>query len=357
MKRQRGAATLLLTTILLMTATLIVIFAANYSSMQQKIASNQYRSQQSYEAAEAGLEFGMVYLQQYKATVIANPNNGFINYSDSNTTNITLSNNSKFSVVYTNPIANNFNLIRVRSTGVNDDATSTKVVTQDVQTGSMFFQLPTIPTTIRGSMVLAGNSVVTNLENTNTILSGSATFLFDNSATLTASGGSSPGNIRSDIQQNNTALKNLTTDALFANYFANSTTTMKNYAVNSYSGSQSYGSILANKNGTSIWIDNPGNVSTFQGNGIVGTSSSPVMLIVNGNLRLTDNVVINGFVYVIGNLLLDSNGVVNGGLVATGTVKLDDTGTVVFNSSILNAVKQLPSMTFVGKVAGSWKDF
>jgi Tfp pilus assembly protein PilX len=62
-RQQRGATTLVIATMLLVTATLIVLFAGSYSLMQQKITANQYRNQQAYMAAEAGLEFGINYLQ------------------------------------------------------------------------------------------------------------------------------------------------------------------------------------------------------------------------------------------------------------------------------------------------------
>jgi Tfp pilus assembly protein PilX len=96
MTKAKGAATLIMTVILLVSATLIVLYAGQHSLLQQKSVSNQNNHNQSFEAAEAGLEFGMAYLNQNAATVMASPSGGYISYgaSDTNVTNVSLSNGS-----------------------------------------------------------------------------------------------------------------------------------------------------------------------------------------------------------------------------------------------------------------------
>jgi Tfp pilus assembly protein PilX len=155
--KHRGAATILITLILLSVSTLIVLFAANYGVMQQKVSTNAYRYYQAYEAAEAGLEFAIPYLQQNKATILAGPVGGYIPaYSDSSTANVTLGNNSRYTIVYSNPIANNYDLIKITVTGTSDDGTSSQVISQLVQFDSFLSSTPSSPLTAKGAVTLKG---------------------------------------------------------------------------------------------------------------------------------------------------------------------------------------------------------
>ncbi|MDR3491227.1 MAG: hypothetical protein P4M12_04185 [Gammaproteobacteria bacterium] len=352
LKIQKGAATLLLTMIMLVTATLIIIFAASYSRMQQKIVSNQYQSSQSYEAAEAGIEFGVVYFQQNSAAILANPVGGHIPaYSNSSTTNVTLGNNSKYTIVYSNPIANNYNLIRITSTGTNADGTSTKVMVQDIAFVSMLSSPPTVPIIVQGGVTMSGNAEVSNFSNTTTIVSGGSLTMSGNASTETASGGSSAGHIRSDIQQNVASIAAMTSTQFFAQYFAAGSGAVKNAVDTVYTSNYS----AANgSSGTSIWIDQ---AASFAGNTTIGTSSNPVLLIVNGNLNVSGNLTVYGFVYVIGNIAISGNAEINGALTGTGTLSTSGNGEIIFNNNDLTQVQQLGSMSNWGKVPGSWKDY
>jgi len=352
--RERGATTLLLTTILLMTASMIIIFAASYSMMQQKIASNQYQSNQAYEAAEAGLEYGIVYLQKNSATILANPNNGYIQaYSDSNITNVTLANNNKFSIVYSNPIAYNYKIIQLVCTGTNSDGTSTKVISQGVAVQGLTTP-PSLPSTLKGNVTLSDYADISNytaVSSAPTISSGGSVVLTGNATTSTWNGGSSVGNIRSDIQQNVSMLTNITNADLFAQYFSVTSNAMKKYVTNFYTTNYI---LAAGQTGVSIWIDQAVN---FSGSTTIGASNNPVLIIINGDLQMTDNVILNGLVYVLGSVYVNGNASINGALVATGALTIITTGSLTFNNSILNKVKQLPVLNYWAKIPGSWKDF
>src|SRR3990167_2563868 len=121
--KQTGAATLITSIMLLFIITFIVLFAASYSILRQKITANQYRYNQAVQAADAGLEFGIVYLQENKSAILANNSSGYLlPFLNTSTQNVTLANGSKYSIIYTNPTANNYDLINVESTGVNSDS-------------------------------------------------------------------------------------------------------------------------------------------------------------------------------------------------------------------------------------------
>jgi len=63
-KRQRGAAVLLVSIILLVGVTLITIFAARVGVMDQRISANEYRHKEAQAAADAGLEQAAAFIGQ-----------------------------------------------------------------------------------------------------------------------------------------------------------------------------------------------------------------------------------------------------------------------------------------------------
>src|SRR5690349_17031770 len=111
--KQNGVATLIITVILLVATILIIIFEANHSLLQAKTAANQNRYHQAFYAAEAGLEYGMLYLIQNNSAIVASASNGWISYFDANITNVPLPNQAKYSVVYTNPVINKYTLMKI----------------------------------------------------------------------------------------------------------------------------------------------------------------------------------------------------------------------------------------------------
>lgn len=359
-----GAITILTTIILFTLTTLIIIFAADFSIMQDKITANINRSNQAFSAADAGLEYAINYLQQNSTTILANPVSGFIPaYSDSNTANVVLANSSKYTFTYSNPIANNYNLILITSTGTSADGSATRVLKQLVQFGSMDETIPTVPLTSKGTTSLAGNTEVINRTTNSTVIAGSSVSMSGSSDTRLNSGVSStPGNIKSDISQNNSTLANMSDSDFFATYFGVSSTIVKNNIGHYYSNTSStdYSSTLNNMTGTSIWIDQAsGTQASLSGNITIGSATNPVLMIVNGDLRMTGTVVIYGLIYVIGTTTTDVLGhvTINGGLVSAGNVTMTGSTTLNFDPTTLSNMQHQASMQYYAKVPGSWKDF
>jgi Tfp pilus assembly protein PilX len=356
-----GVTTIVMTTLLLITATLIVLFAANFSLMQSKVTANLFRNQMAYEAAQAGLEFGINYLQQNATAIMASKSGGFIQpYSDANTLNVALANGSKYTITYTNPIASNYTLIKITSTGVSDDGTATRVVSQQVQYGSYLFAPGKNAMVTKGALTASGNTTVTNTSYTNTIESGGALTASGNFKTVLAGGGgSTTGHFGSDIQQNVTTLANTSNSDLFADYFGMSTTQFQAKAGTTLTNNSNYATALNGVNGTTIWINQTSGTATFSGNTTMGTASSPVILVVNGNLSISGNFTLNGFMFVIGAATattdISGNVTINGGFVATDALNFSGNGNITYNSAVLAAVQA--TTNYYAKVPGSWKDF
>lgn len=364
-KKSKGAATLILTVMLLFAATLIVLFGASYSLMHQKIISNQMRNQEAYQAAEAGLEFGIIYLQQNKDAILASPIGGFIPaYTNASTTNVTLANNSKYSIVYSNPIANNYIIILVTSTGVSGDSTATRVVSQQVAFGSLLTSGSTTAVVAKGDVNMSGNASIVNTESSKTLESSSGVSISGSSNTITSGGVSSTaGNIRSDVVSNIAALSAMTASDYFASYFGASSSIIQASVANYYSSStaNNYSNVLNGKTGTSIWINQTGGAAQINGNTIIGSAANPVLLIVNGSLQISGNVTIYGFVYVQGPYSaqtdISGNVSIEGALANGDNFVMSGNADVTYNSAILEKVKNATPSSYFAKVPGSWKDF
>lgn len=361
-RKQQGAATLIITIIALFTITLIVLFAGNFGVMQQKTTTNLYNSNQAYEAAEAGLEFAIPYLQKNQSTILANKSGGYLSppYSDSSTTNVTLANGSQYSIVYSNPTANNYNLIKITVTGTSAGGAATRTISQLVQYGGNLNTVPTSTLVSQGTVNLSGNTSIVNKETNSTIVSGTGVTLSGASATTTSTGGSNKDNMGGDITQNNSALNTTTPSDLFANYFGVSSTVFKNNVTNYYSNSSdtNYSSTFNGMTGNIIWIDQTGGNAVINGNVTIGSPTNPVILIVNGNLYLSGTPTIYGLIYEMGGATQTDvlgNVALNGGLITSGTLNVSGSTTITYSSSILNVLKD--SNGYFAKVPGSWKDF
>ncbi len=362
-QHQAGAIVLIMAVVLMTLTTLIIIFAANYSILLNKSISNITRANQAFEAAEAGLEFGIVYLQKYSSTILANPVSGFIpSYSDSNITNVTLPNNSKFSITYSNPTAYNYNLIKVSATGTNDDGSSTHTVSQLIEFGSLLLNIPTRAINTIGTMTIGGSSTVTNNYNDFTVRSGSTVSITSSGSTTIDSGTSSTsGNIRSDITQNDTALAATSADDLFSNYFGLSPSIVQGTVAQRLTNNTNtdYSSTLSGKKGTSIQIDQTSGTASLSGSTIIGSSTNPVILIINGNASISQTVIIYGFLFLNNpsQVTLRDNVMVIGGIVSTGALRLTDSAHVWYSGNVLDNLQSQSSMRYYTKIPGSWKDF
>lgn len=361
---QLGAVTLILTVTLLTVSTLIILFAANYGVMRDKMVSNLSRNQQALNAAEAGLEFGINYLKINQATILANPVNGFIQpYSDTNTTNIALANNSKFTVVYTNPVANNYSLVTITSTGVSDDGSATHIAKQSVYSGSLLLSPPTIPLTTKGDVSMTGSSQIVNTFNGITIQSGDDVTMAGASKTVLSSGVSSKaGNIKADVQSEVASLANQSQNDFFSSIFGTSSSTIQSNVAHYYSNNANtnYSATLNGMTNTSIWIDQTGGTATINGNTTIGSSANPVLLIVNGNLSLSGNVTIYGFIFVIGTnditSLTGNTGIV-GGMATSDDINISGNNQITYDPNVLKNLQSGSSLRYYAKVPGSWRDY
>jgi len=357
MKKQSGAAILIITVILLVAALLMMLYSAQNTIFQQKTSSNIMQESQAFEAAEAGLEYAVAYLQNNSSTVIANPSGGFINY---NISTVTLANNSNYTVHITNPNSNNYNLLTIQSTGKNSDGTATKVVTQQVDATPGI----TVPLISMGSITMSGGSSISNLNSNSTIQSASTISMSGGSATYLSSGQSSTqSNYKSDVQQNVAQYQGLTESQYFQTVFNTTETAEKTNIQNTgtyYNNTVSngnYTNLLNGVTGKAIWIDQTnGNTVSINGGGIVvGSAAAPVLLIVEGDFTLSGGAKVYGIVYASGlnhGVTISGGSQVIGSLLSAGNITLSGG-----SGSFQSISGQFFPGTKYTKVSGSWKDF
>jgi Tfp pilus assembly protein PilX len=359
-KKPAGAATFLITTILLMSAILITVFGTQYGMLQQKVSANTNVALQSFEAAEAGLDFGINYLQQNSTAILASPTGGYIQpYSNSSTSNVTLANGSKFTVTYTNPTANDYSLILVSSTGTSSDGTATRTVKELAKFGSVLFTPPASSVVAKGNVNITGSSQINNTQGPKTIVYGGSVTL-NGSVQTQAQGGvsSSPGHLQSDVQQNVSTLTNISIPDFFASYFGASMATVKNSANYTFSGLNNYSSSVNGKAGVIIWIDQPSGTANISGSAAIGTPAQPVLLIVNGNLNISGSADIYGLVVVLGTTTTTITGStdITGALIASDALSFSGSSSITYNSTTLSSV-QKTTTNYYARVPGSWRDF
>ena len=324
---QRGAAVLAFTLVLMLLCLLIIIFAGNYANLQSKSIANLTRSQQALNAAIAGSEYAIAYLQTNSSTVTASPVGGYINYSIAT---VTLANNATYSVVITNPTANNYTLLNIKSTGVSDDGTATRVIQQQVNSGGSSLQYAV---TSQGSMVASGTGNVTGTTNA-----------LDLGGTFTHSGSwNIPG---SEIKQNDTNISSMSAASFFNYIFNESSATFQSQSTVYSSTSGIPWSSLSGK----VYI----NTSVVQsGNITVGSAANPVILVVNGSWISSGTATIYGIIYTTGGIITSGNFNVNGAMVSQGQITMS--GSVATYSSTI--VNKLMGAGYFARVSGSWKDF
>lgn len=361
-RKAHGAVTLMMTVVLIVLLTLVLFFSAKNSLLQEKMAANQDRTTQAFLAAQAGIEYGINYLKDNYSTVTGSPSGGYISYTNAGLTNVNLPNSSKYSIIYSNPVQNNYTLIEITSTGYSDDNSASYVVKQQVKRNSVLVSIPTAPFTAKGSLALSGSSNIMNTSSGTTIILGSTISIGGSAHTTLASGTSSTSSvINSDVQQNNATIAAQSVDSFTASYFGLPASSIKSMFVNYYSNSAStnYSTTLNGMTGTSIWIDQTSGTATLSGSTTIGSAAHPVVLVINGNLKLSGTVTIYGFVFIAGTTDTDVLGTVNiyGGMAAAGSVDMKGNANITYDPSVLSAISSESSMSYVTKVAGSWRDF
>lgn len=359
-KNQQGVASLMVALMVLISLTLLTFMAAKVSVTEHKISANEYRSKQAFEAAQAGIEYGIRALQNNTTTIIvdADGNNVIDPYTpnaEQGTTG-TLSNNSAYSVAMAFNTAFNTSPKRITltSTGTADDGTGTRMVTQLVLATPVLLNPPPAPVISRQNINITGNTTVTNPTGNVSVMSGAITSS-GGSASITATG-PVPTGCTADGRCNEQPDLQITGDAFFQKFFGISKTQYQQAATTVTSLADLSTQYAAGAR--VFWFE-----GDLQANGgIYGTGNAPIILVVRGNIRINGGgTTFNGLIYGTG--VYESGGgssTVNGAVVVeddvtTNNSQLAGTATFTYNQALLTTL-QNSNLSFA-KVTGGWRDF
>lgn len=357
--RAKGAVLLILVIIILMAMSTLIFILAKQGQLSQKTTANAYRAAQAFEAAEAGMDFGIVYLEKNHVTILQDIDaDGYVDaYSNSDISGVVLTNGSQFTITYSNPVVNDFSLIKITAVGSSADNSASREIRELVKYKPILTSFNNFALTVIGNLTLGGSTEIQNTQTDTTVLAGGSVNISGSATTTTSSGTSSTSSvINSDITQNDTALASTTPTSFFIDHFGVPADTIKSNSDYYYENNSStnYNTQLSGKTGVLIWIEQTGGTATIDSSAVVGSAASPVILIVNGDLRIQGGAQIDGYVYVTGSLQTAGTATVSGGIAVGGNVVDSGNFTMIFDSTILSNLQQ--QMGSYAKVSGSWND-
>jgi len=416
--RQRGAAALVVTMLLFFAMVLVAVFVNRNLVFEQRASANQYRSTQAFEAAEAGLEWAQAqlnnpdrldaacgpisdaaatsfrarYLSYVKATSAFTPitwNNGG-NVTALQPTCVRASNGWTCSCpvngapVLSAPTGNHpapaFTLqftagakpgiVHVTATGCTrlagtclagstTSADATARVQVDLALLGGLRTPPAATMTTRGAFDADAAALgVHNPDPDSGIVIHAGSTVAAGMARLSAPAGAS---LAGAVIGNDGALAALGTDAFFATYFGLDKAGWRNQPsvahIDCSSGCASAlaAAIASAGNNPMVWVE--GNL-TLAGPLALGSPQRPVLLVVNGALRLDGAVLLHGLAYgrSLGwNDTTGSGAAVLGALISEADYRGNGAPELFYDTGLLALLKG-SSGSFV-RVGGSWRDF
>jgi hypothetical protein len=393
--REQGAATLLIAMILLFTITLISILTARTTILETKIAANEFRGKQAFEAADAGVQYAISYLNANGTTRSAgSPLILSATLGNSSSYNCTLfdASSTAAEVLGTNcsaPIPENH--VCISSTGSSDDTEFTRTISQLLLVASPLSNPPNNPLTSKSIVDIRGSGTIINPEGNSTIWSGHnmaftganpRTFVAspDPAATLDGSpneendlqalvneldaagmdssligaiaASSTNDDLAFDVVADDANLAALTGDEFFENFFGYDPATYNSTMVTTEIEGGMVAGALSGLTNEIIRVDGD---AKFTSNITIGTVDNPVVLIIDGDLVGAGTVTVNGILYVRGDWTGAGTLDIRGGAIVEGNVEGIGNMNVIYSSMVLDQVGKNLSKT--GPISGTWRDF
>ncbi len=342
MKKQHGAALMVTVFILGIIVTMGVVSMSHIVSTNFKITGNTIRTEQAFQAASGGIDYGLYALNQDNAKDLSE--------SDYNFPDVPVIGGATFKVSASQIGADN-ELVRITSQGFTDDNTSgrpNKVLTAIGQKRPLVAYTP-VPIVGKNTVRMGFDTKVVN-----------HTGSF---GTMWSGGGITFSNYVWDIKDVNgdestvmgmyasdSELINSTTEKMFENFFAADKSTVRSLSEIIECSTCSDGDV----NEGLIWIDGDLDIGISS----LGTIDDPVILIVTGNVNFTGSYTdFKGVIYA-NSVSVESdtsNIIIRGAIIAEDFINIDGTDTqVIYDTTILENVAN--RFSGYAMVPGTWRD-
>jgi len=391
----RGVAALPISILLLFVAALVLIAVSRTTVMEQRISGNEIRSRQAMQAAQAGVSHAAAYMK-----VGGIDHAGGSNGAADAVNPVSLTQGASYQVYFCDPnvdppvdacenassrttCAGGFTAVErfatplVLACGWSDDGLAKQPIVVSISRASSLADTPKNPVISKGGINVQGSATVTNYFTNLTIWTGEPfssvgasgkTFVRNPKVPqppITATPPARPTACKEstdyicltdktvdgpDIIDNDLALGNLTDEEMFERYFGQDFVTYRDDIATRSIGADQV-STLAGVNGESIVITGAsGGVSLPS----MGTRTSPVVVIIEGNLSQAGNTTIYGVVYVMDDLSASGNLTVYGNVSVEGDVAGTGSLDIIFDPFAISNSRRLGKP---GLLSGSWRDW
>jgi len=351
-KTQRGAATLLVAVVLLIAVVGISFLMSDVVIREQQFVGNEYRAKQAFHAAQGGVDYAIAYMtvgadqdDDGSPDALASAAIGVGQYA------VSLSDISSSA---------DGSIVEVHATGYSDDGSVVRDIYQAFGEMPVLGNPPAVPVVAKGSFYASGNFSVTNNVENITIWTGETVGSWGSSNTYISIDGtpnqlsSTKNTMGPDVIDGDDNLADATEDELLQNFFG-----MDWAGLQSQATRYDLPADPADASGM-IYLGNsdPSDTSyslTINDAGPWGSQEHPIILVVNGELRMSGNVEFYGVIVTRDMVKAAGTPVINGGIIATGDV---DFGAGNFSVIYDEAAVNNTSKIFVlGSVNGSWRDW
>lgn len=382
---ERGAATLVFTIAILLLGTLAVFGLAQAVLMQQKIANNDVRAAQAFEAAEAGLHAALDYLGDDPDR----DGNGALDpVFDTNGDGIgdastAMAGSGSIAVTTQDLSAGAMTRIAVTALGYSDDRSTRRTVVQGVVALDPLPHVPRYPLIVGGAFAIRGTAFVRNAYGHDALWSGAAAHVHDGGALTTMlpdttspaypeclahAAGCAPGAAAfpasTGIVANDATLGTLEPDTLFRHVFGLAPESFAASLVTRRTTPAAFDTDARLAGRATIHVDGSlhvGNVTIGCRVAVTGSSPcpgaqrKPAVVIVAGDAEVANAAHLYGLLFVSGTLTVTGELSVHGAVVAAGDVVVGNSAAfdVHFDTAVLDQLHRAGPMV---PLAGSWQE-
>ena len=413
---QRGAAALPISALLLFVAALVLIAVSRTTLMEQRISANEIRAKQAFQAAQAGVDRALAYMQtkggidKYINEDGSLGKDGIVDDVDYVALIAPLDGSEQYCFSYcdpgTSPPVNacepcqettpgpptcgaaltdpdKFARPMVLSCGFSDDKIAKRPIVVTFTLASFLDEAPDNPLMSKGTLDVSGSATVVNYFTNLTIWTGAGftsignsgkTFirnptvlppklsdplpdvhLLPSSCTTNATYTCLTDKFTKgpDIIDNDLSLKNLTADEMFKNFFGVDFVTYKSeIATRTITSAQVSDSVVGIVGKSDESIVITGDTD-LPPNVTIGSRDHPMVIIIDGNWG-GGNVTMHGILYVRGNANVAGNPKIIGALSVAGTMSGTGSLDVIFDPF---ALENASGLSKAGVISGTWRDW